>query len=79
MDKSGFETEETITKEVYGWGLWYQADVMAEAVREKQERSEGKGHGLLIGFEGTLRVSGWLDEAKRLAGIDFDPELETVW
>jgi len=79
LDKSGFETEETITKEVYGWGLWYQADVMAEAVREKQEHSEGKGHGLLIGFEGTLRVSGWLDEAKRLAGIDFDPELETVW
>ncbi|KAL8746752.1 MAG: hypothetical protein Q9190_001270 [Brigantiaea leucoxantha] len=79
LDEAGFETEEIVTKEVHGWGLWYQADVIAEAVRERLAREEATGSGTVIGEQGTVRVQGWMDEAKKRAGIQYSEELERLW
>jgi dihydrodiol dehydrogenase / D-xylose 1-dehydrogenase (NADP) len=76
VDENGLETEDTITKEVHGWGLWYQADVIAQAVRD---RGLEPAEGLVIGYDGSLRVLGWVDQAKALAGIKYDEQLERSW
>lgn len=57
-----------------GWGMWYQADVIAKRVHERQQ--QGTKEGEVIGAEESLRVLGWMDQARRQAGIVYDAELE---
>ena len=78
VDERGFEVEETVEAGVYGWGLWYQADVLAGKVLERRERGGGEG-GLVIGEAETVRVLGWLDRIRELAGITFGDRLEKPW
>jgi dihydrodiol dehydrogenase / D-xylose 1-dehydrogenase (NADP) len=72
----GVERTEDVRRPLHGWGLWYQADVMARLVLER--RSWQKGQGLVIGDKQTARVLSWLDQARHLADIRFSPELEAV-
>jgi dihydrodiol dehydrogenase / D-xylose 1-dehydrogenase (NADP) len=71
----GFELKEDVCRPLHGWGLWYQADVIARAVLKG---SKQKGQGLVIGEKETARVLTWLDQARHLADIRFSPELEAV-
>ena len=78
VDEEGIEKEEVIKKPVArGWGMWYQADVIASKVYERQRHGGSKGCEV-IGAEESLRVLGWMDEARKLAGITYDPELEKM-
>lgn len=75
LDKDGIETEEIISRTVErGWGIWYQADVIARAVASRKEFEEGQ----VIGGEESLRVLRWMDEARKLAGISYDASLDIV-
>ena len=74
VDKDGIETEETIRKPVDGWGIWYQADVIAQRVEERKK--QGSGTGEVIGEEESLRVLDWLDQARQQAGIKYDVGLD---
>ncbi|SMQ46757.1 unnamed protein product [Zymoseptoria tritici ST99CH_1A5] len=75
LDKDGIETEEVIKKPVErGWGIWYQADVIAEKVFSRQAGAEGE----VIGYEESLRVLGWMDAARAQAGIRYSEESERV-
>jgi predicted dehydrogenase len=56
-----------------GWGLWYQADIIADRVKDQKQNG-----GEVIGEEESLRVLGWLDEARRLAGIKYSEKIEAV-
>jgi hypothetical protein len=77
VDENGIEKEEVIKKPVErGWGIWYQADVIAKRMRDRQQR--GAGEGEAIGAEESLRVLGWMDEARRQARIVYDAELEKL-
>lgn len=71
VNADGTERDEVIKKEVKGWGLWYQGDVIAKAVR-------GGEKGVVIGEEGSLRVLDWLDQARGLAGVKYDEKIERV-
>jgi dihydrodiol dehydrogenase / D-xylose 1-dehydrogenase (NADP) len=74
LDAEGREKDEVITKKVErGWGIWYQADVLAEAIATHQ-----KGQGVVVGEQESLRVLGWLDEARKRAGIVYEEKLELV-
>jgi predicted dehydrogenase len=75
-DDKGREKEEVIKKPVRGWGIWYQADVIATRVIER--RSKPRAVGEVIGEEESVRVLTWMDEARKLAGIKYDPELDRV-
>lgn len=78
VDEKGLEVEEIIEKPVErGWGLWYQADVIAKTVHEREGAGQ-HGKGVVIGGDESLRVLGWLDDVRKLAGITYDPELEAV-
>lgn len=78
LDTGGIEKDEVIKKPVdRGWGIWYQADVIAGRVWERRKRG-GAREGEVIGEEESLRVLGWMDEARGMAGIVFDPKLEEV-
>ncbi|RVX73866.1 hypothetical protein B0A52_02756 [Exophiala mesophila] len=70
LNEDGTEKNEIIKKPVNGWGIWYQADVIAAAVFNKQPG--------VIGAEESLRVLEWLDKARSLAGITYDEKLEQV-
>ncbi|KIX99126.1 uncharacterized protein Z520_04702 [Fonsecaea multimorphosa CBS 102226] len=70
LNEDGTEKNEVIRKPVSGWGIWYQADVIAAAVFNKQSG--------VIAAEESLRVLGWMDEARRLAGITYNEKLEQV-
>jgi predicted dehydrogenase len=70
LNEDGTEKNEIIKKPISGWGIWYQADVVAAAVFNKQPG--------VIGAEESLRVLGWMDEARRLADIKYDEKLEQV-
>jgi predicted dehydrogenase len=70
LNEDGTERDEVIYKPVKGWGIWYQADIIAEAVLSKKPG--------VIGADESLRVLGWMDEARRLAGITYDDRLERV-
>ena len=72
LGPSGSETKEIISKPVErGWGLWYQADVIAKAVRDREQ-------GLVIGEDENLRVLGWMDTARQMANIMYDKESESL-
>ena len=79
LDEGAFETEEIIKKPVHGWGLWYQADVLAKALGKRHSSTSVPGQGLVIGEGGSNRVMEWTDEARARAGIVYGPELEAVW
>ena len=68
--KDGLEVEETFKKTIEGWGIWYQADIIAKSVL--QGRSE------VIGAEESLRILRWMDAARSMAGIEYPQELDTV-
>jgi hypothetical protein len=76
LDAEGRERGKVIRKPVgREWGIWSQADVIAGMVREKRG---GGGRGEVIGEEESLRVLGWMDEARKLGGILFGSKLEEV-
>ncbi|KAK4499063.1 hypothetical protein PRZ48_009575 [Zasmidium cellare] len=71
VNEDGTERDEVIKMDIKGWGLWYQGDVIAKAVREGQK-------GVVIGEAESLRVLDWLDQARSLAGIKYDESIERV-
>lgn len=76
VGEDGVEKEEVIRKPVErGWGIWYQADVIAKKVKEQQT---SQGPGVVIGAEESLRVLGFMDNARRLGGIVYDNAVEEV-
>lgn len=78
VDAEGIEKEEVIEKRVEkGWGIWYQADVIAKEVLKRQSRPSN-GDGYVIGAEESLRVLGYMDQARKLAGITYPPGLEKL-
>ncbi|KAJ9657225.1 hypothetical protein H2198_004451 [Neophaeococcomyces mojaviensis] len=70
LNEDGTERDEVIRKAVQGWGIWYQADVIAEAVFTNKPG--------VIDAEESLRVLQWMDDARGMAGITYDTKLETV-
>jgi dihydrodiol dehydrogenase / D-xylose 1-dehydrogenase (NADP) len=70
LNEDGTEKDELIRKQVDGWGLWYQADVIARAVFT--------GKSGTIDSEKSLRVLEWMDRSRELAGIEFDAKLEEL-
>jgi hypothetical protein len=76
-DEKGREKEDIIKKPVErGWGTWYQADVIAKRVIERKSKPQPVGEA--IGEEESVRVLAWMDEARNLAGIKYDAELDRV-
>lgn len=76
VDADGVEKEEVIYKPVEtGWGIWYQADVIARQVMELRFT---QGPGVVIGAQESLRVLGYLDQARHLANIKYDEALEAI-
>lgn len=77
LDENGIETDEVIRMPVErGWGIWYQADVIAERVASRNGDCQGMGE--VIGEEESRRVIGWMDRAREMAGIVYDAALEEV-
>ncbi|KAL1900127.1 hypothetical protein Sste5346_002435 [Sporothrix stenoceras] len=61
-----------------GWGLWYQADVMAKAIQAQRATSQKEVSGAVIGEAESARVLGWMDAARKAANIAYDAEAEAV-
>jgi predicted dehydrogenase len=79
MDEDGIEKEEIILKPVErGWGVWYQADVIASRVATRRRSGRPDQEGEVIGEEESLRVLGWMDQAREQAGIVYDPKLDEL-
>lgn len=77
LDGNGIETEEVVKMPVErGWGIWYQADVIAERVARRKGGPQSMGE--VIGEEESKRVLGWMDRAREMAGIVYDATLEEV-
>lgn len=75
VGNDGVERQEVIRKPVErGWGIWYQADIIAAQV-EAQQTSEP---GVVIGAKESLRVLEFLDEARRSASIIYNNTVEEV-
>lgn len=70
VGEDGIEKDEVIRKPVEGWGIWYQADVIASAV------FSGKPH--TIGADESLRVLEWMDKSRELAGIRYEDKQERL-
>lgn len=70
LNQDGTEKEEIIRKPVKGWGIWYQADVIAKVVFDEKPCT--------VGAEESLRVLGWMDKARDLASIKYDAKLEEL-
>ena len=70
LDANGHERNEIIKKPIEGWGIWYQADVIAKAVFDDTPCT--------IGLEESLKVLEWMDKARDLAGIKYDVKLDEV-
>ena len=70
VSEDGTEKDEIIRKPVDGWGIWYQADVIANAVFKERPQ--------IIGAEESLRVLEWMDKSRALAGIKYDAKLERL-
>lgn len=72
----GIEKEEIIYKPVEkGWGIWYQADVIAKQIKEQQI---SPGSGIVVGAQESLRVLRYMDEARYASGIVYDKEVEEI-
>ena len=79
LDANGVETEEIVRKPVErGWGIWYQADVIADKVVGRARASRGQGQGEIIGEQQSLRILGWMDEVRASTGIVYDPKMEAL-
>lgn len=79
VDENGTEKDEVIQRPVErGWGIWYQADVIAKRVWERKRAGSSSAEGEVIGAEESIRVLEWMDEARKLAGIKYDPELDEI-
>ncbi|CAK7224174.1 hypothetical protein SBRCBS47491_005459 [Sporothrix bragantina] len=69
-----------------GWGLWYQADVMAKTIQAQRAAVSSAASasateivsGKVIGEEDSARILGWMDVARQTAGIAYDAALEAV-
>lgn len=61
-----------------GWGLWYQADVMAKAIQAQRASSDKEVSGTVIGEAESARVLGWMDAARKAANIAYDADAEAV-
>ena len=59
-----------------GWGIRYQADVVAKRMHERQQH--GAKEGEVFGEEESLMVLGLMDQARRQAGIVYDAEIVKV-
>jgi predicted dehydrogenase len=79
LGKNGMEAEQVIKFPVYGWGLRYQADVLAKTLAERAASKAPAGSGLTIGGKGTLNVMFWADQARKHAGIVYPADIEAVW
>jgi predicted dehydrogenase len=78
LDSEGLEVNEVIEKPVErGWGIWYQADVIAKRVAARQKDGNATV-GEVIGEEESLRVLRYMDEARKMSGIEYDPKLEEI-
>ncbi len=77
LNEKDIEKDEVISKPVdEGWGMWYQADVIAEKVAARA--SENATSGEVIGMDESLRVLRWMDEARQQAGITYDEGIEAA-
>lgn len=75
LDEKGMETEEIIKKPVErGWGMWYQADVIASKVASRPVGAEGE----VVGGAESLRVLRWMDDARKQADILYPAELDQL-
>lgn len=70
LNEDGTEKEEIIQMPVKGWGIWYQADVIAQAVFTEKACT--------IGAKESLRVLEWMDKARDMASIRYDTQLEEL-
>lgn len=70
LNEDGTEKNEIISKPVEGWGIWCQADVIAKAVFGQEAQT--------IGAEESLRILEWMDKARDLANIKYDPKLDEL-
>ena len=78
LDLEGLEQNEVIKKPVErGWGIWYQADVIAKEVLKRRSGGE-ETKGSVIDKDGSLRVLGWMDQARKISGITYDSKLEST-
>lgn len=68
--KDGLEVEEVFKKPIDGWGIWYQADMIASFVLE--------GRSKVIDAEESLRILRWMDTARSLASIQYPQELDSI-
>lgn len=77
LDEDGVKKDEVVSRPVeQGWGMWCQADIIAERVRERLSQKTTEGE--VIGVQETLRVLGWMDEARKQAGITYDQDVEAA-
>jgi len=76
LDEDGKEKDELIERPLEGWGIWYQAEEIGRLVHER--KTQHVETGVVIGGEETLRVLGWIDDARRQAGIEYSPDLEAL-
>lgn len=70
LNEDGTEKDEIIKKPAEGWGIWYQADVIAKAVFEKRVDT--------IGLSESLRILEWMDSARQMAGIKYGTKLDEM-
>lgn len=70
LNNDGTERDEIIRKPVDGWGIWYQADIIANAVLKGQPQT--------IGAAESLRVLEWMDKSRELAGIRYHADAEQL-
>jgi predicted dehydrogenase len=79
MEADGIEKDEIIFKPVErGWGIWYQADAIAARVLARQRAGDVNQPGEVIDEEESLRVLGWMDQARKQAGIVYDAKLQEL-
>lgn len=79
LDEEGREKHEIVQKPVErGWGLWYQADLMAREVDARQKMNPAPQIGMVIGETESLRILSWMDTVRRTTGIVYDAEDEVV-
>jgi predicted dehydrogenase len=79
MEADGIEKDEILFKPVErGWGIWYQADAIAARILARQRAGDVDQPGEVIDEEESLRVLGWMDQAREQAGIVYDAKLQAL-